>query len=261
MNNYKIYKHINKINNKIYIGITKEKSTRRWKSGFGYPHNTHLSSAIQKYGWDNFEHIVLFDHLTKEEAEEVEIELIAYHNATDRSIGYNIQKGGNLSNIGRKFTEEHKQKISKALLGHKFSQETLDKMSKNRKGKCCGKDHFFFGKRHSKESLKKMSESHKKRFADKTKHPMYGKKHSEETREKMRTCKSKCISVICLETGEIYYSVAEAGRVLGINNTSISLVCNGKQKSTHNLHFKYLQDYNDEKWERNCSKIINQKGE
>ena len=44
---YTIYKHINKINNKIYIGVTKQKPEQRWAHGEGYKNNTHFYSAIK----------------------------------------------------------------------------------------------------------------------------------------------------------------------------------------------------------------------
>ena len=49
-NNYKVYIHTNKTNNKKYIGTTRQKVTDRWKSGQGYIYNIHFYRAIQKYG-------------------------------------------------------------------------------------------------------------------------------------------------------------------------------------------------------------------
>lgn len=66
---YTVYQHKNKINGKIYIGITMQKPEVRWgKNGNNYKSSPHFYSAIQKYGWDNFEHNILFTGLTKEEA-------------------------------------------------------------------------------------------------------------------------------------------------------------------------------------------------
>ena len=36
MNKYCVYKHTNKTNNKVYIGITCRKPEVRWDSGWGY---------------------------------------------------------------------------------------------------------------------------------------------------------------------------------------------------------------------------------
>lgn len=54
----------------MYVGITsKEDVKRRWLRGTGYKCNIHFTNAINKYGWDNIEHEILLDGLTKEEAD------------------------------------------------------------------------------------------------------------------------------------------------------------------------------------------------
>ena len=67
MKTFIVYMHINKINNKKYIGITCQKANERWRNGKGYK-TGRFKKSIDKYGWDNFEHIILFDNLTKDEA-------------------------------------------------------------------------------------------------------------------------------------------------------------------------------------------------
>ena len=74
-NKWTVYMHINKLNNKKYVGITSRNPNERWgKNGNRYKSSPHFYSAIQKYGWDNFEHIILKDNLTSEEADKLEIE-------------------------------------------------------------------------------------------------------------------------------------------------------------------------------------------
>ena len=63
--NNKLYVHINKINGKKYFGITCLNLKRRWKKGNAYKKCSYFYNAIQKYGWDNFEHIQIIDHLTR----------------------------------------------------------------------------------------------------------------------------------------------------------------------------------------------------
>ena len=91
---YTVYAHINKINNKIYIGQTKKKTNYRWSYGEGYNHNSIFYNDIQKYGWNNFEHEVVASGLTKEEAENFEKLLIKKLDTTNFDNGYNVQTGG-----------------------------------------------------------------------------------------------------------------------------------------------------------------------
>ena len=92
---YKVYIHKNKINDKVYIGITGQKNVKdRWKKGNGYKGQVQFYNAIQKYGWDNFTHKVLYDNLTKEEACEKEKELIKEYDSINPLYGYNLEKGG-----------------------------------------------------------------------------------------------------------------------------------------------------------------------
>lgn len=94
MEKYFLYKHTNLINNKVYIGITKQKPNRRWHNGAGYKNNKYFHNAIQKYGWENFKHEILFENLNFEEANKKEIELIKKYDSTNREKGYNIHTGG-----------------------------------------------------------------------------------------------------------------------------------------------------------------------
>jgi hypothetical protein len=100
-----VYMHINKLNDKKYVGITCQKPNARWHNGRGYLEQTKAGSykqdafakAILKYGWDNFEHKILFEHLTADEAKAKEIELIAqYHTWLQDPAchGYNMTPGG-----------------------------------------------------------------------------------------------------------------------------------------------------------------------
>lgn len=96
MSNYKIYAHINKANGKLYIGQTCRRNveTRFGKNGIQYKKCLYFWNAIQKYGWDNFEHVVLMEGLSKKMADIIEIELIKKYRTTESSYGYNLSPGG-----------------------------------------------------------------------------------------------------------------------------------------------------------------------
>lgn len=99
-NNYTVYKHTNKENGKVYIGITSQTVERRWQNGAGYA-RTYFGNAIARYGWDGFTHEIVFSGLTKEAACKAEIDLIAHYRSNDREHGYNIAEGGNTADVVR----------------------------------------------------------------------------------------------------------------------------------------------------------------
>ncbi len=131
--NYKLYVHIAP-NGKRYYGITKQNIIKRWNHGHGYKGNEYFTRAINKYGWDNIKHEVLFDGLTESEAQELEKYMIQWYDTANRKYGYNISLGGESAN-GFHHTEETKQKISKTLSGRQLAEETKQKMSEARMGK------------------------------------------------------------------------------------------------------------------------------
>lgn len=88
---YYVYMHINKIDGKKYIGITKNYK-KRWQNGNGYSGQRRFYYAIRKYGWNNFKHVILEKNLTLEEAYEKEKEYIKKYDSMYN--GYNISEGG-----------------------------------------------------------------------------------------------------------------------------------------------------------------------
>lgn len=91
-----VYCHVNKTNGKMYIGITGSSDPRsRWgRSGAKYRQCSRFYAAIKKYGWDGFEHRILDDGLSKEEASKKERDYVGFYE-TDKPVnGYNIQQGG-----------------------------------------------------------------------------------------------------------------------------------------------------------------------
>lgn len=219
---YTVYQHRNKINGKIYIGITMQTPEQRWRHGEGYKSSPHFYAAIQKYGWDNFEHNILFQNLTKEEACKKEQELIAKYNSMNREYGYNSTSGGDIFVMN----EETKQKISQSLmgnkngLGHPCSEEKKKKISEAQKGR-----------RLTEEHKQKLSEAAKKRHTP----------CSEQAKENIRKASHKK-PVYCEELNKVFESVQECSRQLGIPATNISKLCNGRGKTLKGYHLKYYDD-------------------
>ena len=141
-------------NGKVYVGITGQRPSKRWQRGEGYAGSV-FYNAIKKYGWDNISHKIIATGLTRNEAEDMEIGLIASLNSNDRRYGYNIESGGKTSPMseetkrkisnshlgeknpmfGKKMTEEAKAKKSEMMRGTHRSEKTKRKISQKAKGR------------------------------------------------------------------------------------------------------------------------------
>lgn len=92
---YKVYVHINKINNKMYVGLTSQTLEKRsGVNGCGYKQAPKFYKEIEEFGWENFEHIILKDNLTRNEGAAVEREYIKLFATQDPEFGYNTAAGG-----------------------------------------------------------------------------------------------------------------------------------------------------------------------
>lgn len=125
-------------NNKVYIGITGQVPTKRWGNGTKYINNNHFCNAIKKYGWENIKHEILYQNLTKEEAESKEIELIKKYKSNDSKFGYNKSTGGEIASLGCKRSKETKIKLSLSNKGKKRTKKQCDnikQMCRQKNGK------------------------------------------------------------------------------------------------------------------------------
>ena len=137
---YILYEHRNKINGKRYIGITNNKTKRWYGKGKHYAKCPYFFAAIQKYGWDNFEHNVLIYDLTREEASRLEKHYIEMLKTRDKAYGYNIAEGGvnAPTMLGKHHSEETKRKMREAQLGRTISEERKKRQSKAMTGLMVG---------------------------------------------------------------------------------------------------------------------------
>ena len=159
-----IYKIINKINNKIYIGqstnIYKRFNSHKCeiKKGINHP----LYNPVRKYNIDNFEFIVLEEVTNVLLLDQREQYWMDHYKSYDKNFGYNLYSVAGKSCVGYKHTIKTKKRMSKARKGKKLSPETRKNMSISRKGR-----------KVSNKTRLKISKAHK------------GKKHSEKTKAKM----------------------------------------------------------------------------
>lgn len=207
--NYIVYMHVNKINQKKYIGITKNLPEERWVNGNGYKRQA-FYNAIQKYGWDNFDHVILFDNLTQSEACEKEKEMIFYYQSNNKSFGYNVSPGG--ENGHNDLWNDPEYRIVQ-------TRERKDRWND-----------VQFREKHA-QSMKVAMEN-----------DSYKQKQSIKTKERWDNGEFSdifCKPVMCLETGIIYKSVKEASDKTDIHRTDIGKCCNKEQKTAQGYHWVF----------------------
>lgn len=271
MRKYLVYKHTAP-NGKVYIGITSSTAQNRWKNGLGYRRQKYFWNAIQKYGWENFAHEILFVGLSEQEAKTLEMKLIEEWKSYDPQCGYNTTHGGDgcrgynpppevrekisLANRGKVRTPESRQRYATSKLGTHHTEETRAKMSQNH---CdiSGERNPMFGKNHSIESRRKMSETRKLRYAERLLlNPKPEKiKMSEEERKEFLSLRmrgennpsfGKGLVVIQVSLdGEVireYQTIREAERETGVDHTVISRCCKKRQKTAGGFQWKYKEE-------------------
>lgn len=197
---YFVYRHVAP-NGKMYIGITSKANPQdRWMNdGSGYLSNLHFWNAIQKYGWENFQHIIVAHNLSVDTACHLEEYLIKKYDTMNN--GYNQTSGGIYPT---EVTYEIRQKISAAVKrhrsslpagywsakfrGHKLSENTRKAISAKLKGRTISQD--IIDKRVA-TFKSNMTDERRKVWADSSK----GRKVSVVTRSKLSQInKGKIIS-------------------------------------------------------------------
>lgn len=210
MGEYTVYKHTSP-SGKVYVGITKQPVKQRWHGGRGYIGNPAFWNAIQKYGWDNFEHVVLETGLSPEEASEKERFYIAHFRSLNTQNGYNIDLGG--------------------VTRYSLSEESRRKISESRRGK----------------KMPPMSEERRKRLSE----ALTGRIFSEEHRKHIRESKlgvyagknnPRARKVRCVETGVIFETIKDAGVFIGGSPKNIVSCCRGRLKTSGGFHWCYVDE-------------------
>lgn len=203
-----IYIVKNKINNKIYIGQTRNDLKKRWQDHLGASRRGSLApihQAIRKYGVDCFVLEILYSCNSLEEMDAKEIEFIK-----QMAPQYNIHHGGNTS-----FSKEHSQRVKDAMQ----RPDVVAKISKV-----------------------KTDPTINKKLRDALKHKVHGDEKivKQMIAGGMQFAKSiKAVNIVTKEEF-IFASQREAERKLCIPNSSIRKVLKGMLKQSHNYCFEYI---------------------
>ena len=255
MNNYYVYIYYRlDTNEPFYVGMG---HNNRWKELYENKRNEHFIRIINKYP---IAVEIIKDNLTEEQAHGIEIWLI---NELVFEYGYSIDIPNNRSNekgchlvnctwggegvsglnVFENKTEEEmkeiKKKMSNAKKGVPLSKEHKKHLSENHYD-CKGENHYNYGRHHSEEAKKKISEANKGRKPwinkSETEKEEWKKKISESRKGKYIGKNSGAAkSIICITTMRIFESIVDAGRYYNCDNSRITKCCKGKAKSAGKL--------------------------
>lgn len=221
-------------NNKSYIGQAKDVKTRKCEHlselRGGYHFNAYLQRSYDKYKEDSLVWVVL-EYCDENELDDKEIYWIAYYD-TYRN-GFNANEGGN-GNRGYQKSEETKRKLTESL---KISWAAADDRRKEFSERMTGENNPMYGKTGI------LSPAYGKDHSGKN-GGMYGKHHSDDAKELNRQAhlgaKNKNSKpVVCIETGEIFASQGEAGRMKYCDSSTINKCCRGVKKTAGGYSWRY----------------------
>ena len=216
------------------MGITsKYRVQDRWDNGNGYKGCPAFYNAITKYGWNAIEHYIVASGLSEVMAKKLEIHLISFFKACNRS--YNITNGGD-GHLGYIPSEETRRKLGNGRKGKHISEEQKIKLSKAFKGRKAHPNTIkaiirtHTGKVVSEETRKKLRECN------------LGKHLTKETKEKLSIIASKPVLQydLCNNFIKEWKSASEAAKSLNKRPSSITHCCN------HRVNYNTAYGY---KWE------------
>lgn len=119
-----IYRILNTVNDKVYIGQTTLKPNFRWnhhKSNFRRKKKQTIYCAMRKYGIENFIFEEIFTVLNEDDLDGFEVQFIklynSYYNGYNMTKGGNVLRGENHPSFGVPLTLKQKKHLSKINSG------------------------------------------------------------------------------------------------------------------------------------------------
>ena len=241
---YCVYLHTSP-SNKYYVGITSQAPEGRWgKGGFRYKRNHHFWNAIQKYGWNNFKHEIIFENLTENEAKAKEHEMVMMLKSYDSNYGYNMTEGGDTV---FKPTIESRRKMSLAKKGQTYMADIAREMF-SKPVKQYGLDHTYIKTWNSVSDAEralnichecicdvcngKLNKAGGYYWSYVGNKPLFRENHQVRPVKQIDLVTGKIIN--------IFPSMKSAGNKLHINYKNIQLVCVNKRNKAGGYGWEYV---------------------
>lgn len=239
-----IYFIKNKVNQKIYVGKTRQKLSVRIGGHFslldkGLHYNKALQRAWKKHKRASFI-VGILEECLDDVWEEREKFWINFYKSNTKSCGYNLTSGGE-GGSGRVVSNKERELLRERNKKMVWTPEMRKKLSDKAKVRMAA---YWTAEKRAEQSVR--SKNYPKRggwklseeFKEKRRNYMQTFEHTEATKEKMKQVKlpvSK--SVRCVNTGKVYNSLKEAGRDINTNASNIRSQLQGKIKTILGLTF------------------------
>lgn len=241
-----IYKAINKINNKTYIGQTIRTLEER-KKEHSHPKKGKIylfQRAIMKYGFENFEWNIIDYAFSQEELNIKEMCWISIYESSNIKKGYNLTIGGEFG----KLTGEAETK--RCENSHKWQVENM------------GKKVINLGTYKIYQTIKEASECEKvtataislcckgiNQTAGEYMYAFYDDYNNYKDYYDNLKWENKynIKKVINLSTNKVYNLMTDAEKDTNTPYQSISKCCRREQKSANNYFWAYYDEYNNDK--------------
>ena len=185
-NNYSVYQHVTP-DGLYYFGQT-QNVEKRWEANGCHYKGTALQPYIEKYGWDNIQHIVLFRDQTKDNALWIEDFLI--ETAREDGVCINKQRSGLVSKeegykqkYDKEYREQNKDQIKQYYDKNKDQIREKQKQYYD-KNKDQIKQYYDKNKDQIREKQKQYYEENKQQIRKKQK--QYYKKYYEQNKDRIR---------------------------------------------------------------------------
>ena len=248
----RIYRAVNLVNGKSYVGITRFTVAHRWtqhKYTAKTRPVTHFHRAIAKYGHENFDIMqvatCIGDQDSWAETEQAVIKSFAPE--------YNMTNGGEIT-VGKRVPQEVVDRIVAKNKGIKRTSEQNalnSERAKERmkdpelKAKCVTSLYKAHARRHEFEE-KRIESIRRAATEGRMGRPMTEERkarqlvnlNTPEARKKNAESRQKV--VVCTTLNAAFDSLTDAALATGIPFGSISKVCNGKRNNVYGLVFQYI---------------------
>lgn len=218
---------------KYYIGQTCQNTKERWRKGKGY-NSLKFTAAIQKYGWDNFEHGILEENVLKDKIDELEAYYIEKFNSVEN--GYNTYKqnysGYHFSDLWE--NEQVKAKMIKTLTDLRNTEEYHNEQSQRMKNLWNTEEYRQVQKdTWTDERKEKTSQASKENWLKEGYREKISKAQSEYRKkdwENPEYRKKMCKQVWCQETNQVFESIKLAAEFAGVKANTL---CAALKSTTH----------------------------